>query len=442
MRMHSRHSSGGGRRKRLFTLSAVAVAAAALLLVPSASAAGRVAPTLGWVPQTPFSTQILYGCAVTGTDDVWAVGNNGIMLHSTNDGANWTSLDVPGVTGVGDYFHAVSFNPQGQGWAVSQYGAIVSISSAGIVTQTSPTNRVAFEDVAAVSYNHAWIVGGSGTILVTADGGTTWTQQTTPANTPPLGGVAFADLTHGWAVGFKGTILATVDGGATWTPQTSPDSGTDTSVNRVACADTQHAWAVDAEGNIFATVNGGTTWNKQYQNNGGLLDVTCTDRTHVWASGVGGSIVATMNGGVTWTRQDSRAASSLFGIAFWTATHGVAVGLQGTVVTTTSGGWGDLIRPVTKAINAVSVKKGAKATMRYEVLDATPSDTEWVTIVVKTMKGKTVKTWQVGNKAPNKVLSAKYKVTLKKGSYKWYVYAVDAAENTQSKIGSNKFTVK
>jgi photosystem II stability/assembly factor-like uncharacterized protein len=440
MRMYSRHSSGRDRRRRL-VLFAVAASAMALLFVPLASAGRRAAPVLGWVPQTPFSTQILYGCAVTGTNDVWAVGNNGIMLHSVDGGTTWTSIDVPGVTGVSDYFHAVSFNPQGQGWAVSQNWAIVSLSSAGTVKQTSPAH-VALEDVASVSLNHAWIVGGSGTILVTADGGTTWTQQTTPANTAPLDGVAFADLTHGWAVGFNGTVLATADGGTTWTPQTSPDSGTSISINRVACADTQHAWAVDAEGNIFATANGGTTWNKQYQNNGGLLDVTCTDSKHVWASGVGGSILATMDGGVTWTRQDSRAANSLFGIAFWTPTHGVAVGLQGAVVTTTSGGWGDLIRPVTKAINAVTVKKGAKATMRYEVLDATPNDTEWVTIVVKTAKGKAVATWQVGNKAPNKVLTSKYKVTFKKGSYKWYVYAYDAAENSQSKIGSNKFTVK
>jgi photosystem II stability/assembly factor-like uncharacterized protein len=439
--MHFRYSPGHDRLRRLVVLFAVAFAATALLLVPSASAGGRAAPVLGWVPQTPFNTQVLYDCAVTGTTDVWAVGNNGIVLHSVNSGANWTPLDVPGVTGVGDYFNAVSFNQQGQGWAVSQYGAIVSLSSAGTVKQTSPTNRVAFDGVAAVSYNHAWIVGGDGTILVTADGGTTWTQQTTPAGTAPLSGVAFADPTHGWAVGSNGTILATVDGGTTWTPQTSPDTGTANNVDRVACADTQHAWAADVDGNIFATTDGGATWKFQFRNNGGLLGLTCLDTKHVWASGVGGSIAATMDG-VTWTSQDSPTRNSLFGIAFWNATNGVAVGQLGTVVTTTSGGWGDLIKPVTKAINAVSVKKGKTATMRYEVLDATPGDTEYVTIVVKSAKGKVVKTWQVGNKAPNKVLTAKYKVTFKKGSYKWYVYAVDAAENTQSKIGSNKFTVK
>ena len=441
MRTHSRYKPGRGRRSRPLVLFAVAFVATALLLVPSASASGRAAPVLGWTPLTAPTTQPLYDCAVTGTADVWAVGNNGTMLHSVDSGATWTSIDVPGVTGVNDTFNAVSFNAQGQGWAVSQYGAIVSISSAGIVKQTAPTNRVAFDGVAAVSYNHAWIVCGDGIILVTADGGTTWTQQTTPAGTAPLSGVAFADPTHGWAVGSNGTILATVDGGTTWTPQTSPDTGTANDVRRIACADTQHAWAADVDGNIFATTDGGATWKLQFRNNGGCLGLTCVDTKHVWASGVGGSIAATMDG-VTWTSQDSSTRNSLFGIAFWSATHGVAVGLQGTVVTTTSGGWGDLIKPVTKAINSVSVKKGKTATMRYEVLDATPGDTEYVTIVVKTAKGKTVQTWAVGSKAPNKVLSYKHKVTFKKGSYKWYVYAYDAAENAQSKIGSNKFTVK
>jgi len=35
-----------------------------------------------------------------------------------------------------------------------------------------------------------------------------------------------------------------------------------------------------------------------------------------------------------------------------------------------------------------------------------------------------------------------FKVTFKKGSYKWYVYATDLAGNTQANIAKASFTVK
>ncbi|TFB12472.1 hypothetical protein E3V33_05365 [Candidatus Marinimicrobia bacterium MT.SAG.4] len=48
-----------------------------------------------------------------------------------------------------------------------------------------------------------WIVGGSGTILKTTDGG----------NTGALSSVYFADVATGWLVGVGGIILHTTDGG-------------------------------------------------------------------------------------------------------------------------------------------------------------------------------------------------------------------------------------
>jgi len=196
MKMHSRHASGDGRRRRLPVLFAVACATTALLVTATASAGGRAStPALGWTLQTPYNTTTLYDCAVAGDNSVWAVGNNGTVLYSTNGGASWASQDVPTVTGSGDYFLAVSFDAPAQGWAVSQNGAIICLGGAGPIKQTSPSN-VALLDVDAVSANHAWIVGGSGVVLVTADGGTTWTEQTSGTG-EPLDGVAFADLTHG-----------------------------------------------------------------------------------------------------------------------------------------------------------------------------------------------------------------------------------------------------
>src|SRR3954447_20944979 len=71
---------------------------------------------------------------------------------------------------------------------------------------------------AALNSSTRVIVGDSGSIFRTTDGGETWTQQASGTNNN-LRAVAFADANHGIAVGDKGTILATKDAGTTWISQ-------------------------------------------------------------------------------------------------------------------------------------------------------------------------------------------------------------------------------
>ena len=104
----------------------------------------------------------------------------------------------------------------------------------------------------------------------------------------------------------------------------------------------------------------------------------------------------------------------------------------------------------------MSVKRGAKATLRYEVLDATvvdaplvsqkalhagSGDTALVTIVVKSRAGKTVKTWNLGVQNAGVPLTCRYTVGFAAGSYRWYVHAHDAAGNVALKVGSNTLKV-
>jgi len=101
----------------------------------------------------------------------------------------------------------------------------------------------------------------------------------------------------------------------------------------------------------------------------------------------------------------------------------------------------DVTAPVTKAINAISVKRIAMAIFKYQVDDVQSVAT---IVTIKITKGsKTVRTYNLGSRAANKVLIYKAKSVLPKGSYTWTVYAKDAAGNTQaSPAGSNKLMVK
>jgi hypothetical protein len=87
------------------------------------------------------------------------------------------------------------------------------VSADGGWSWRNPLPTGAFlQATALIDANIATVVGSSGTILRTTDGGFTWTQQ--PSGTQAyLNAVSFTDASNGTAVGNNGTILRTTDGG-------------------------------------------------------------------------------------------------------------------------------------------------------------------------------------------------------------------------------------
>jgi subtilisin family serine protease len=115
-------------------------------------------------------------------------------------------------------------------------------------------------------------------------------------------------------------------------------------------------------------------------------------------------------------------------------------------------GWGrillpavptDTTRPVTKA-SFESVKRGGYAVLPYRVNDAGFSaGPAKVTIVIKNGSGKVVKTLgPASNKPMCTALTWKFRCTLSKGTYRFFVKATDAAGLRATSIGSNRLVVK
>ena len=111
-------------------------------------------------------------------------------------------------------------------------------------------------------------------LVITGDGGTTWTDIT-PAGVTKLGysaSVYFLDLTTGWLVSpnddfLTGTLYYTTDGGSNWTSMAVPFSGgsfdfINASTGFILVG--RGAAAGSAAVDIYSTSDGGVTWNAVY----------------------------------------------------------------------------------------------------------------------------------------------------------------------------------
>jgi photosystem II stability/assembly factor-like uncharacterized protein len=193
------------------------------------------------------------------------------------------------------------------------------------VVQPSGTS-VFLKSVYFPNADTGYIVGNSGMILYTSNGGNLWTQQNSGTNNN-LVSVYFPEANTGYAVGDAGTILKTTNGGILWTSQ---NSGTTNSLKSICFPDAEIGYAVGGAGTIQKTTNGGGIWTSQNSGTSMTLNsVYFTDSSAGYAVGDSGIILKTANGGASWTIKNSGTNSSyhLYSIQFPNANTGYAAGI-------------------------------------------------------------------------------------------------------------------
>jgi len=227
----------------------------------------------------------------------------------------WTSqtLDPTGFlwdVAFGDADHAVAVFDGGAG------GGSILLSGDGGATWTPHAVAERLFGVAFPDASHAWAVGANGTILASTDGGQTWLPQTSNT-TGLLNSVSFVDAMHGWACVEGGSkLVATDDGGATWVPLDGPPLSEALNHGRtqICFVDEDHGWMPSAYEGLWATDDGGATWVKQGGDAPAVVGaVEFVDAMHGWCieGEIGGSLYGTADGGVTWDLLDGLAASPM-----------------------------------------------------------------------------------------------------------------------------------
>jgi photosystem II stability/assembly factor-like uncharacterized protein len=280
---------------------------------------------VNWTGSAMNSFNYWFGITFTESMHGWAVSNSGGRIaRTTNGGTTWqdTSGVVPWGYGI-DFFDTL------RGWAVGAARAAYTTNGGVSWLRNSPTSALLYGVSFSDSLNGC-VVGGENsnlaTIARTTDGGISWSSQSY-TNNSAFYGVTAPNTILVFVVGQSGSILKTTNGGLAWQIFRNLDDQGETMFN-LALADTQAGYAVGPYGIVVKTTNGGTIW--QRQNLGGtslwFYGVDAPHPNYAWACGDGGSIYATKNGGTSWASQPSGVNWFLNSVDFVDTLFGVSVG--------------------------------------------------------------------------------------------------------------------
>ncbi len=308
---------------------------------PLSAASARPALT----PVPSGTRQLLQALSVVDSGVIWVSGHGGTWGRTLDGGATWETGVVPGqdslqfrdvhavhadtalllAAGPGDRSRIFRTVDGGGGWTEvwrnTDPDAFFDCLDLWDGVDGAPRRGVAFSDA----------VDGEFVVLVTEDGGASWTHIP-PGTLPPAEGTegAFAasgtcvvtrGTQHGWIGTGAGTaprVLRTSDGGATWTAAPTPlPAGEAAGIASLVFRDSLQGWALGGNlgdpdsrtDNVAVTSDGGATWTPVTPTRipGAVYGAALAPGSGppvLVAVGPGGADL-TLDGGRTWVAVDS-----------------------------------------------------------------------------------------------------------------------------------------
>ncbi len=299
------------------------------------------------VPEIKMITpENVHGVIAPDDNNIWVVGNYGVIHHSSDGGETWTKQE----SGVHTLLVDGCFINNTTGWVTGLYGVILHTSDGGKTwtKQKTGTGKHLFS-VSFVDENYGWAVGEWHTIINTTDGGKTWNHQVQEQD-KILSNVLFLNRNLGWLVGEAGTIMKTTDGGRTWTAQVPKAFERESfeamfedpppALFGISFTDENTGWLCGIDATIMHTNDGGATWNQIPLGIENALFSIIIKGDIGWTVGDKGACLLSLDGGKTWTLQEDVIKSKMWfrDVTFSSADNGWVVGSTGTVVGTTDSG--------------------------------------------------------------------------------------------------------
>jgi photosystem II stability/assembly factor-like uncharacterized protein len=194
------------------------------------------------------------------------VGDGGIVLRTVDGGQTWQSSGKVWTWAI----NGVDFADTQNGWAVGANGGIVHTTDGGASWTVQSASGPSHTNVNAIDPNNAWVLStfvSQQPIIHTTNGGSSWTAPSLPS-IHTYSDITFAG-TEGWAAGLEKSMLHTLNGGLTWTETvlgTQYDQTVGTNFYSVAFDPTAGCWASGYYGRIAFSADHGATWSVESTN--------------------------------------------------------------------------------------------------------------------------------------------------------------------------------
>lgn len=239
----------------------------------------------------------------------WVTCDSGRIIHTTNGGLDWSIQE----TSAESFIKSISFINKDIGWACGK----------NIIYNTVNGGKdwlIQFEDESLTSYerlkgfikiffkneNYGWAINNAGELLLTSDGGNTWTIQEKWESYGPTN-ISFTSENCGFVLTSDSHLLCTTNGGFNW--EKIKIEGTKF-LSGIKFVNKNYGWLITMYGlsstyepgsPVLSTTDGGKSWIQKSIIKDDLLDVDFANETEGWIAGMN-NLYSTKDGGANWSK--------------------------------------------------------------------------------------------------------------------------------------------
>ncbi|HCY77106.1 MAG TPA: hypothetical protein DHV28_14380 [Ignavibacteriales bacterium] len=308
-----------------------------------------------WVPQTSgITTRLRYVHAVN-DNIVWACGNSGVVLKTTDGGTTWSAMTPTNAAATN---YAVEAFDGTTAWVTGTVGGSADVSiwkttDGGTSWNSQYNNPTGFGDALKMfDSNNGVYYGdpdpypsGNWEILTTTNGGTNWVRVPR-ANFPPAdsvngeyGAACSMDIVgnnvwfsaYSAVAGTQPRIYKSTNKGLNWTVSSFPQVSGTSGSNYVAFSDANNGTVVCLDGTIAKSTDGGMTWTTSSLTGAAFRFVTNVPGSNLYMAVGSTGTSYYSNDGLTYTPLTTGTTQTLYMVDA-TANYAWAVGNAGTII--------------------------------------------------------------------------------------------------------------
>lgn len=242
----------------------------------------------------------------------WIVGRSGLIYNTTDGGKSWNKQE----TGLKEALFDVDFLDPLTGYVVGNFGTLLKTTDGGKTWVSSLLEIMASAAINSITMfdeQNGFIVGEYplwetelseeiteehiSNMFRTTNGGQTWVRIPTTVQ-KTLYCIVFQNDKVGYAAGNKGSLIMTQDGGETWTVQKTPYENV--LMNFEISGD--NIFITGTEG-VLLKINESTVTQMDTKIFSWLCGISFGDENHGVLVGARGAILYTTDGGKSWIKQ-------------------------------------------------------------------------------------------------------------------------------------------